>query len=74
MGVLERLPMMPDWPERMTSDVACLFMCMSESAFLLKHKALSFKDGGKTYWAREVLKQHVAKQAGIETQSKGWAV
>lgn len=62
---MERLQAMPDWPIRMTSDVACLFMCVSESTFLTRYGALSFKEGANTFWGKAVLEREVAKQAGI---------
>lgn len=70
----DRLQSMPNWPVRMTSDVASLFMCLSESAFLQRYRALGYKEGGNTFWAREVLEREVAKQAGIGAPSQGWRV
>nr|GLK22144.1 hypothetical protein GCM10017606_29720 [Microbacterium terregens] len=65
---------MPDWPARMTSDVACLFMCVSETTFLARYGRLGFKEGANTFWARAALEREVAKQAGIEQPSAGWDV
>ncbi|MBY9062329.1 hypothetical protein K7957_05215 [Sphingomonas yunnanensis] len=62
---MERLHAMPDWPIRMTSDVAALFMCVSESTFLTRYGKLSFKEGANTFWAKAALEREVARQAGL---------
>ncbi|NJR80424.1 hypothetical protein [Sphingomonas corticis] len=62
---LQRLQAMPDWPIRMTADVASLFMCVSESTFLARYGALAFKEGANTFWARATLEREVAKQASL---------
>lgn len=62
---LERLSALPHWPVRMTSDVACLFMCMSENTFLSRYGTLGYKEGGNRYWSTAVLEREVAKQAGV---------
>ena len=61
---LERLQACPDWPIRMTSDVACLFMCVSESTFLTRYGDLAFKEGGNTFWARAAPEAAGAQPAG----------
>ncbi len=60
---------MPHWPVRMTSDVACLFMCMSESAFLSRYGTLGFKEGSNRYWSTQQLEREVARQAGLPQPS-----
>ena len=62
---LDRLAAMPDWPVRMTSDVACLFMCMSETAFLARYAEHSFTEHGNRYWSTDNLRALVAAQAGL---------
>jgi hypothetical protein len=62
---MERLSAMPDWPARMTSDVACLFMCMAETTFLSRYGAHSFTEGGNRYWSTDHLRSLVAAQAGL---------
>lgn len=62
---MERLQLLPDWPARMTADVACLFMCVSQSTFLHRFGALAFREGSNTFWARAVLEREVARQAGL---------
>ena len=61
-----RLAVMPDWPVRMTSDVAALFMCLSETAFLDRYKVRgSFTEGANRFWSRAWLEREVARQAGL---------
>ena len=60
---------MPDWPIRMTADVASLFMCVSEGTFLTRYGALAYKEGSNTFWARAVLEREVARQAGLPQRS-----
>lgn len=64
---MDRLSAMPHWPVRMTSDVACLFMCMSESAFLSRYGTLSYREEGNRYWSTAALEREVARQAGVPT-------
>lgn len=66
---LERLSAMPTWPARMTSDVAALFMCMSETAFLSRYGTFGYREGGNRYWSTQALEREVARQAGVPASS-----
>jgi hypothetical protein len=72
---MERLAALPDWPARMTADVACLFMCISENTFLSRYGTQGvIREGHNVFWSREWLEREVARQAGLEAPSDGWAV
>lgn len=63
----ERVALMPDWPVRMTAEVAAMFMCVSESTFLTRFRHLGRKEGSNVFWARQQLEAIVAEQFGLRT-------
>lgn len=61
-----RLAAMPDWPARMTAEVAALFMCVSESTFLTRYGEQGcYTEGRNRFWPRAWLEQQIALQAGL---------
>lgn len=61
-----RLAAMPDWPARMTADVAALFMCVSEQTFLTRYRDRgSYTEGANRFWPRAWLEREIALQAGL---------
>lgn len=65
MSALERIHQMPDWPARMTADVACAYMCVSKTTFLTRFGRIGVKEGGNVFWSRAQLDRLVAKQFAL---------
>lgn len=65
MSAVERLTRCPDWPARMTADIACLYMGVSKSTFLARYGAQGVKEGANTLWARIQLDRLIARQFGL---------
>ncbi|TKD50539.1 hypothetical protein [Sphingomonas baiyangensis] len=61
----ERLSTLPDWPARMTADVACLYMGQSQSSFLARYRQHGRKEGSNVYWSRAQLDRLIANQFGM---------
>lgn len=66
----ERLQVMPDWPARMTSDVACMYMCVSQNTFLTRYGDLGVREEGNVFWARTQLDAIIAKQFKLSQARK----
>lgn len=62
---LARLEQLPDWPARMTADVAASYMGISKSTFLTRFAATGVKEGSNLLWARVQLDRMIAKQFSI---------
>lgn len=65
-----RLSSMPDWPARMTADVACLYMGQSKGTFLTRFGYLGRSEGRNVYWARAQLDRHIANQFDLPQPSR----
>ena len=61
--VLQRLP---DWPARMTADIAAVYMSVSKSTFLTRFGDIGVKEGSNVFWARAQLDRLIAKQFSIK--------
>ena len=68
---LEKLDRMPDWPARMTADIAAMFMGVSKNTFLTHYRAIGVREGGNVFWARAQLERVVAKQFGLSQAPGG---
>lgn len=62
---IETLQSLPDWPARMTADVAAPYMGISKGSFLTRYGDYGVKEGGNTLWARAQLDRLIAKQFAI---------
>ena len=62
IAILERLP---DWPARMTADVAAIYMGISKSTFLTRYADTGVREGSNVLWARVQLDGMIAKQFGM---------
>lgn len=60
-----RLASLPDWPARMTSDVAALYMGVSETTFLARFRPLGVREGGNVFWARRQLDRVIDTQFAL---------
>lgn len=69
MSAVARLSQMPDWPARMTADVAALFLGISIGAFRQRVAAGSLpagiSEGGNVLWSRRQLDAYVDAQFGL---------
>ncbi|WP_298091592.1 hypothetical protein [uncultured Sphingomonas sp.] len=61
--VLQRLP---DWPARMTADIAAVYMSVSKSTFLTRFGEVGVREGSNVFWARAQLDRIIAKQFSIK--------
>lgn len=59
------LAQLPDWPARMTSDVAARYMCVSETKFKSLYGAHAVREGSNVLWAKVQLDRLIAKQFAI---------
>ncbi len=62
---LARLEKLPDWPARMTADVAAIYMGISKSTFMTRFGSTGVKEGANVLWARVQLDRIIAKQFAI---------
>lgn len=69
MSALARLDKLPDWPARMTADVAAIYMGISKSTFITRFGTTGLKEGGNVLWARVQLDGIIAKQFAIPQPS-----
>ncbi len=65
MSALARLEGMPDWPARMTADVASIYMGISKSTFTMRFGPIGVREGSNVLWARIQLDRIIAKQFAI---------
>jgi hypothetical protein len=65
MSALARLEKMPDWPARMTADVASVYMGISKSTFATRFGAIGVKEGANVLWAKVQLDRIIAKQFAL---------
>jgi hypothetical protein len=59
---LAHLEKLPDWPARMTADVAAFYMGISQTTFLTRYGSSGVKEGRNTLWARAQLDRMIATQ------------
>ena len=64
-----KLDLLPDWPARMTADVAALYMGVSRTTFLTRFGARGVKEGANVFWAKAQLDRIVADQFGLAQRS-----
>ncbi|MFD1951902.1 hypothetical protein ACFSGX_14100 [Sphingomonas arantia] len=65
MTALARLQAMPDWPARMTAEVAAMYMGVSISTFRTRYGNRGVKDGSNVLWARRQLDAIIDAQFGL---------
>jgi hypothetical protein len=65
MSALAHLEKLPDWPARMTADVASIYMGVSKSTFTTRFGAFGVREGSNVLWARIQLDHIIAKQFAI---------
>ena len=69
MTAVERLAMLPNWPIRMSEDVAAMFVGVSKSTFRKKWESGEYpqpcREDGRIFWHRDQLTQFVDKQFGL---------
>ena len=65
MSALARLEKLPDWPARMTADVAATYMGISKSTFMTRFSSTGVREGSNVLWARVQLDRIIAKQFAI---------
>jgi hypothetical protein len=66
---LAHLEKLPDWPARMTADVAALYMGISKGSFLARFSATGVKEGANHLWARAQLDRFIANQFALPIAS-----
>jgi hypothetical protein len=57
---------MPDWPARMTADVAAMYMGISLATFRARYGTRGVKEGGNVLWARRQLDRIIDAQFSLE--------
>lgn len=65
-----RLSSMPDWPARMTADVACLYMGQSKGTFLSRFGNYGRNEGRNVYWSRAQLDRLIANQFNLSQPAR----
>lgn len=68
---LARLERLPDWPARMTAEIAAAYMGVSKTTFLTRFGATGVKEGTNTLWAKVQLDGMIAKQFSIKQPRAG---
>lgn len=68
---LDVLAKLPHWPARMTSDVAAIYMGISESSFRTRYAGSGKKEGGNVLWAKAQLDRIIANQFGLAQPEGG---
>lgn len=59
---LARLEKLPDWPARMTAEIAAAYMGIGMSTFLARYRDSGVQEGHNVLWARIQLDSMIAKQ------------
>jgi hypothetical protein len=59
---LARLEKLPDWPARMTAEIAAAYMGIGKSTFLDRYRDCGVQEGANVLWARLQLDRIIAKQ------------
>lgn len=62
---LARLERLPDWPARMTAEIAAAYMGIGKSTFLDRYRDCGVQEGSNVLWARLQLDRMIAKQFSI---------
>ncbi|WP_017978580.1 hypothetical protein [Sphingomonas melonis] len=68
---LARLERLPDWPARMTAEIAAAYMGVSKTTFLTRFGATGVKEGTNVLWAKVQLDSMIAKQFSIKQPRAG---
>jgi hypothetical protein len=68
---LARLERLPDWPARMTAEIAAAYMGVSKTTFLTRFGATGVKEGTNVLWAKAQLDSMIAKQFSIKQPRAG---
>ena len=68
---LARLERLPDWPARMTAEIAAAYMGVSKTTFLTRFGAMGVKEGTNVLWAKVQLDSMIAKQFSIKQPRAG---
>lgn len=68
---LARLQKLPDWPARMTAEIAAAYMGIAKTTFLTRYGATGVKEGANVLWARIQLDGLIAKQFSIKQPRAG---
>jgi hypothetical protein len=68
---LARLEQLPDWPARMTAEIAAAYMGVSKGTFLTRFGKTGVKEGGNVLWAKVQLDGMIAKQFAIKQPRVG---
>jgi predicted DNA-binding transcriptional regulator AlpA len=59
---------LPSWPARLSEDLAAAYLSTSKSTFRAKvangEYPKSAREGGRIYWSRNQLDEHIARQFG----------
>jgi predicted DNA-binding transcriptional regulator AlpA len=59
---------MPHWPARLSEDLAATYLSTSKSTFRVKVANGEYpkpvREGGRIYWSRRQLDDHIANQFG----------
>lgn len=71
---MDRVQIMPDWPARMTAELASAYMGISKSSFISRYSEIGVKEGENRLWARAQLDAIVAKQFNLQQSPGGRAV
>ncbi len=68
---MERVQIMPDWPARMTAELASAYMGISKSSFIARYQPIGVKEGANMLWARAQLDALIAKQFNLKQSPTG---
>ena len=68
---LAHIERLPDWPARMTADVAAIYMGVSKTSFLTRFGDRGVREGGNVLWARRQLDAIIDKQFALAQPSGG---
>ncbi|WP_242095452.1 hypothetical protein [Sphingomonas sp. CROZ-RG-20F-R02-07] len=70
---LAHLERLPDWPARMTAEIAAAYMGISKTTFLTRYTESGVREGSNVLWARIQLDAMIAKQFSIAQPAKAAA-
>ena len=69
MGALDRLARLPNWPIRLSEDLAAAYLGISKTTFRTRWQANAYpqpiREGRRLLWNRRMLDRFVDNQAGL---------
>ena len=72
----DRIALMPDWPARLSEELAALYLGISRPTLRDGYAAgrlpAPIREGGRIFWSRKQLDDFVEIQFGMKARKNSW--